>query len=356
MLILAGAILVLFAAASCRLLLAWLAPRAAGLGLVDVPGGRKDHVTDMPLVGGLAIMATMLLVVCGGLLVAWLHVTMGLPLPNGLAEHAAGLLSRFPQLSALFGGALLLAIVGWRDDRRAMGAWTRLGLQALAASLLVLADLEVTLFLPDPWMHAVATVLFVVFLTNATNFIDNMNGLMGGVTALGALHLAALGMATGQLFLAAFGLALAASLLAWLPSNFPTARTFMGDAGSTSIGFLLAGLTIAAEFHQGAAAIDPVILPCLLLTVPLVDGITVIVSRLLRGVHPFTAGHDHLSHRLVARGVSRRKAVHLLWILAWIPGAIGVTMFAGGGLIALLLEVVAGGLLLFIAARGTPEA
>ena len=142
-------------------------------------------------------------------------------------------------------------------------------------------------------MHVVLTVVFIVFITNAVNFIDNMNGLMAGVVTVGALHLLCLAAATGQLFIAAILACLVGGLLAYLPRNFPRARVFIGDAGSLAIGFLLASLTVAFTFEEGGSSFRPALLPLLVLAIPTADGLTVIAGRLRRGVHPFTAGHDH---------------------------------------------------------------
>jgi UDP-GlcNAc:undecaprenyl-phosphate/decaprenyl-phosphate GlcNAc-1-phosphate transferase len=169
-----------------------------------------------------------------------------------------------------------------------------------------------------------------VFTVNACNFVDNMNGALGGVAAVQATCLLALAVGTQQLFLAAILLCLLGGLFAFLPANFPEARLFLGDAGSLMLGFLFAALTIAFDFTAaGDRNALPFVAPALLLAAPLLDGAVVTVSRLRRGVHPFTAGHDHLAHRLVARGRSRARAAVTLWVVA-----------AAAGLLALALEGV----------------
>jgi UDP-GlcNAc:undecaprenyl-phosphate GlcNAc-1-phosphate transferase len=206
-----------------------------------------------------------------------------------------------------------MLVMGHLDDRRGLSAWSRLLVQTGCAALLVFVGIRVTVFLPDPWLHGVLTVLFVVFLTNAVNFIDNMNGLLAGVVAAAVLHLLCLAVASGQLFMAALLIALAGGLLGFLARNFPVARVFIGDAGSMALGFLLAAFTVLFTFTEEARPEAPILMPLLILAVPLLDGLTVVAGRLRRGVHPFTAGHDHLSHRLVARGWSQGRAVVALW-------------------------------------------
>jgi UDP-N-acetylmuramyl pentapeptide phosphotransferase/UDP-N-acetylglucosamine-1-phosphate transferase len=117
-------------------------------------------------------------------------------------------------------------------------------------------------------------------------------------------------------FVAAFSLCLLAALTVFLPANYPKARLFMGDAGSFLVGFLLAGLVMMLRYDDGRAPWRTFVVPSLLLLVPVIDGVLVTVARLARGVSPFTAGHDHLLHRLAARKGSREAAVDGLWLLA----------------------------------------
>ena len=241
-------------------------------------------------------------------------------LPADLAEHLPGIRSKAGDLLLILAGSAAMLLLGYLDDRRGLSPWTRLLVQSACAAMLAVAGIRISVFLPGEWLHGLMTVVFIVAITNAVNFIDNMNGLMGGVVAIGALHLLCLAVATQQLFLAAILICLVGGLLGFLPRNFPKARVFIGDAGSLALGFLLAALTVVFTFEEGGPSSHPVLMPLLVLLVPAADCLTVVCSRLCRGVHPFTAGHDHLSHRLVARGLNSERAVLFLWAIAFVAG------------------------------------
>lgn len=336
------------------LVLPLLERRALRAGPVAHPGGRHDHDAPTPLTGGIAIITAVALPAVSGLLVALIGGSNGW-LPAEIAEHLPGIRSRAPQLLAILAGAAIMMILGYVDDRRGLGPWTKLGVQSVAAAALVAAGLRVTLYLDWEPAQVVLTIGFVVFVTNAVNFIDNMNGLMAGVVLIGSLHLIGLAIATGQLFMAAILVSLGGGLAAFLPRNFPKASVFVGDAGSLSIGFLLAALSVAFTFDSsnadGARDVDvrPFLIPIAALLVPIADGLTVICARLRRGVHPFTAGHDHLSHRLVRRGLSPTSAVVLLWavqmvaglpvvLLGGVPPAVIAWVWGTAGVVALVLS------------------
>ncbi|NRA94966.1 MAG: undecaprenyl/decaprenyl-phosphate alpha-N-acetylglucosaminyl 1-phosphate transferase [Planctomycetes bacterium] len=322
--------------------------RALKAGPVDRPGGRKDHARPTPLTGGIAVLLAVAIPAVAGLLLALRGAAIGDVLPDELVVHLPGIRRRAPQLLAVLLGSAVIMLLGHVDDRRGLSPWLRLLVQGACAAGLVAVGLRATLYIESPALQVALTILFVVFTTNAVNFIDNMNGLMAGVVLIGALHLLGLAIATDQLFMAAILVCLAGGLCAFLPRNFPNARVFIGDAGSTALGFLLAALTLAFTFEDGAPSARPFLLPIAVLAVPLLDGVVVVGARLLRGVHPFTAGHDHLSHRLVRSGLTPTRAVLLLWavqllaglpvvLLGGVPIDVLLTVWGTGGIAALVL-------------------
>ncbi len=294
--------------------------RALKTGPVDRPGGRKNHDRPTPLTGGIAVLVAVAVPVVVGLVIALRGAAIGDVLPAEITIHLPGIRQRAPQLLAVMLGSAAMMVLGYLDDRRGLSPWLRLAVQAACAAGLVMAGLRATLYIESSAVQVGLTILFVVFTTNAVNFIDNMNGLMAGVVLIGSLHLLGLAIATGQLFMAAILICLAGGLCAFLPRNFPKARVFIGDSGSMALGFLLAALTLAFTFEEGAPSARPFLLPLAVLAVPMLDGIVAICSRLLRGVHPFTAGHDHLSHRLVRSGFTPTRAVLALWALQLVAG------------------------------------
>ena len=296
-------------------------------GVMDKPGGRKDHGEPVPLAGGSALFVA---VSIPALVAAHYAHELAVFIPEGLHPYVDGLDLRWNVLCWVLGGALINLVLGAWDDARPLSPWLRLAVQSLAAWLPVNAGLSAHVF-GDPLADAILTILFMVTITNAFNFIDNMNGLATGVAFISALHLFTLAQAEGEVFDAGLLALVLGALAAVLLANFPRARVFLGDSGSTSVGFLLAALAVAHTFAHRSPGSDlpPLALagPLLVLAVPVIDFALVFCTRLARGVHPFTAGHDHLSHRLLRHGMTRRGAVVWLWgvaILAGLPLHLGI--------------------------------
>lgn len=322
--ILAGLLLAAASFTIAAICLPLLEKRARESGLVDLPGGRRTHLGALPKVGGIAVLLAVAIPSVFGCLSALATPGSHALWPEAIAPHLEGLRTKSKEVLLILACAAVHLVLGHVDDRRSLSPWLRLSIECLAAWLLTTQGIVVTAFLPTAPLQAAATIAFLVFVTNAVNFIDNMNGLMGGTLLIAAVHLLGPAIATGQLFVAAILICVAASLLAFLPRNYPNARAIMGDAGSLSLGFLFGAIVIVFTFVELRGERTPmtsaVIGPMLVLALPLADGLTVVTSRLRRGVHPFTAGRDHLSHRLVDRGWSPKNAVVLLWVLAFIAG------------------------------------
>ena len=154
----------------------------------------------------------------------------------------------------------------------------------------------------------------MIGITNAVNFLDNMDGLSGGVTAIAAAWFLLLSITNGQILVAPFAAALMGASLGFLVYNFNPARIFMGDAGSLFLGFMLAAVGLKLRFPGQPDAMTWMI-PVLVLGIPVLDMTLVTISRLRRGVNPWTtAGKDHLSHRLVQLGLnSPAGGARYLW-------------------------------------------
>jgi UDP-GlcNAc:undecaprenyl-phosphate GlcNAc-1-phosphate transferase len=166
------------------------------------------------------------------------------------------------------------------------------------------------------------TVLWILTLTNAINFMDNMNGLCAGIGLIAAWTFGWLAAQMGQYLVATLGFLIAGALVGFLPHNFPKARAFLGDSGSHLIGYLLAVLAILPHFHTAEAPRRAaVLIPLLVLAVPLLDLLSVVIIRLRAG-RPFYVGDtNHFSHRLVRGGLSRTTAALLLMFLSSLAGA-----------------------------------
>lgn len=301
------------------------------LGFVDHPGERKIHARAIPYGGGAAVLATLMIVVGGGVLAVRVLAEGGLSWLPGhslLVEHSAGVLSRSGHLAGLLAAAGLLLVMGLVDDRHRLPAWPKLVAQFVAAAIAVWGlGLEATFFVPVAWVNQVGTLLWIVAVTNAFNFMDNMDGLTTGVAVIVLAVLAAVTVAAGQIFVPVLAVVLLGALVGFLAYNFPPASVFLGDAGSQPLGFLVAVLTILANYYRGApgeSTFSP-FLPLVLLAVPLYDLTSVTLIRLARGKSPFVGDTNHFSHRLVALGLSRRSAVLVVY-LATLATALGSLM------------------------------
>lgn len=289
------------------------------IGFVDHPGGHKQHAAPVALGGGIAIAATILLFLVGGTTAAWfLRHNSPLPdwLPNLVLTHISGIASKLPVVLAVSGGILMLHIVGLIDDRKPLGWKAKLTVQLLVAILVAWpGGIRAVELLPAPW-SIVLTVFWIVLITNAFNFLDNMDGLSAGVAAIACAIFAVASAAGGQIFVPVMAWVGAGACLGFLMFNFHPATVFMGDAGSLVIGFFLAVLTILTTYYD--SALDPtplgVIVPLMVLAVPLYDVTSVVTHRLRAGHSPFHADRRHFSHRLITRGMTVRGTALTIYL------------------------------------------
>ncbi len=314
-------------------------------GWVDKPGvvGHKQHDTAVPVTGGIAIVATVVLPMVLLLAAGWLVSPTSLPRWLApAAEHLAGLRQQTPMAVAVVVAVLALHIVGLIDDRRHVGPWSKFVVQVIVAVALVSwFDIRI-LHLLDAHGSAgtvasgVVSVLWIVTVINAMNFLDNMDGLSAGVGAVIAAEYLVATLIAGQWFVAALCTLLLGGLLGFLWFNRHPARIFMGDAGSLPLGLLLAVISVRTTYvatpsHTAGtdAAVGPwyaLLMPIVVLAVPLYDLISVTIVRLRAGRSPFVGDNNHLSHRLVRRGFSRPKAVAIIWGCTLVSGAGGVAL------------------------------
>jgi UDP-GlcNAc:undecaprenyl-phosphate GlcNAc-1-phosphate transferase len=267
------------------------------LGIMDKPNPRKIHGQPMPRLGGAAIYVA----------------TIAALLILGRQQEVT-------QFIGILIGATIVSFCGLWDDRRSLSPLLKLFAQTAAALILYSTGVSISI-LPHPLLNFGATILWVVGITNAFNLLDNMDGLSGGVSAVAALFFLVLAITSQQVLVGSLAAALLGACVGFLLYNFNPASIFMGDSGSLFIGFMLAALGIKLRFPDHPTTITWII-PILVLGVPIFDTTLVTVSRLLRGKNPLsTPGQDHLSHRLVARGLTHREAVLLIYLIC---GALGV--------------------------------
>ncbi|MFZ0549085.1 MAG: MraY family glycosyltransferase [Candidatus Promineifilaceae bacterium] len=276
------------------------------IGFVDAPAERKLHKEPMPLMGGVAIF--------GGAIIALLVLSSILPKSINISA---------PQIIGMLLASGIVALIGLIDDRRGLPARAKLAGQMLGFLILVFFGIQVRLPLPD-WFNLIITFLWLAGISNAINFLDNMDGLSAGVSGVVASFILLLAIFNGQYLVASLSAAILGACLGFLRYNFHPAKIFMGDAGALFLGFLLAVLGLQLRFRDNINAVTWMV-PVFILGLPIFDTSLVVVSRLRRRVNPFTtAGKDHVSHRLVELGFSQREAVLILYLITGAFGMIGL--------------------------------
>ncbi len=215
-------------------------------------------------------------------------------------------------------------LLGLWDDRKPLGPYVKLIAQLSIISLLVVGyDLRALAILDKlgwgKFPSWVVTILWIGAITNAFNFLDNMDGLSAGIAAVCATAFLITALSIGQYFVAGMLALLVGALLGFLCFNFPPATIFMGDSGSLLVGLLLGILTIRTTYLPAGVDIArgwyALFAPVIVLALPLYDFIVVSIIRVSRGKSPFVGDTNHFSHRLVARGMSRRTAVLCLYLI-----------------------------------------
>jgi UDP-GlcNAc:undecaprenyl-phosphate GlcNAc-1-phosphate transferase len=277
----------------------WVRRFALRTGFVDAPAQRKLHSTPVPLMGGVAIFI--------GAIFAF-------------ALFAGGELPR--SVTGAFLALSLVAFTGLLDDRYHLPARLKLAVELVAVVILIYFGIHVQLPLP-PFVNYAITAFWIIGITNAINFLDNMDGLSAGISGVAAAFLLLLGAGNDQFLVAGLAAAVLGACLGFLRYNFPPAKIFMGDAGALFLGFVLAILGLQLRFPENQATVTWMV-PVFILAVPIFDTTLVVISRIRRGISPNTAGKDHTSHRLVRLGFSQREAVLILYLFTGATGMIAL--------------------------------
>jgi len=289
-----------------------IAPR---IGFVDKPGHRKIHSNPKPLGGGVAIFLGVVAPLLGILCAAWIIRDGG-----SYGPYLGGVRLKAPLAVGIVLALLGMHLLGLWDDRRALGPYVKLLAQLAIIAGLVSSFKELRVLTAlGTGVSIVVTVLWIAAITNAFNFLDNMDGLSAGIACVASVAFLVTALSIGQLFVAGVLAILIGALLGFLWFNFSPAKIFMGDSGSLVIGVLLGVLTTLTTYlpkeRSWGAGWYAVFAPVIVLAVPLYDLIVVSVIRLSRGKSPFVGDTNHFSHRLVARGMSRRTAVLCLYLI-----------------------------------------
>lgn len=307
--------------------------RLSALDGQGVAGQVKAEVRRIPNTGGIGIALT-LIVMLGGVGLAaqfWPNATGE---TDTLGQLAWGVRENMTLLLTFLGGLVVIHTIGVIDDRKPLPWQPKLLAMVLVpAGVAWLSDTRVLSLMDThvggPWLSVLVTALWFAVVMNAMNFLDNMDGLAGGLGAIASAGLLAISIVNAQWIIGAGAAVLLGACLGFLPHNFPRARVFMGDGGSLVVGFTLAFLTVRLNYVDstlGDTQWHLLFVPLVLLSIPLYDFASVVLIRLSQGKSPFVGDLQHFSHRMARRGLGRQGAVIAIWVLAAITGAGAVAM------------------------------
>ena len=282
---------------------------ALAQGVLDRPNSaHKSHKNPVPYLGGVAI-------IIGVIIVSYIAL-----ISNKFTW------SNFWLATSILGPAAVMGLVGLWDDLKSLNPLPRFigqSIAGLAVAIILILNDNIGNPTGITVLDAAITVLWIVGICNSINFFDNLDGGAAGTVAITAISLTYLAITGDQYFIAALSIVVAGSTLGFLIWNRAPARIYMGDAGALFLGLLIATLTV--RFKPSADnSITSFAIPVLLLAIPILDTTIAVFSRLRRKVSPFQGGKDHLSHRLVRAGLSRKLSAITLWSLTGIFSFIAV--------------------------------
>jgi UDP-GlcNAc:undecaprenyl-phosphate GlcNAc-1-phosphate transferase len=290
---------------------------AIRLGAMDAPNlARKTQVEPVPYLGGIAIalgitITTLAAVYVGG---------------NTSGENNDQI--KDLALTVLL-PALILGAMGLFDDLRSLSPWPRLIAQSVVGTVVALVIVNSgTIGTPfgTSTLNTAVSIFWIVGICNSINFFDNLDGAAAGSVAIAALGVFFIAFDRGQELVSALSVVTAGATIGFLMWNKSPAKIYMGDAGALFLGIIISVATI--RLNPG---IEPtwksLTIPVILLAVPLLDTCVAVFTRLARGISPLTGGKDHLSHRLVRAGLSRRVAAVSLWSASGVCAVVAIAVY-----------------------------
>lgn len=299
---------------------------ALRFGVVAVPNVRNIHAKRMPLMGGLAI--------CAAIVISLLLFSPPLYLQ---------------QMGTVLAGAVFIAGLGLLDDRYNLGIRTRMLASAIAGLLVAISGITFN-FTGQWWIDVPITIFWITAVTNAVNFQDNMDGLAAGSSAIAALFFLLIALSQGLILVSLLAAAILGSALGFLIYNFAPSNMFMGDMGALTLGFLLSITAIKLHMVQGTP--DPRwLVPLLGLWLPVFDINLVVFTRLSEGRSPGEGGRDHTSHRLMALGFSHRTVLFILYAFCALFGATALALSASPQWPLAFLITALVGMMYFVCAK-----
>ena len=286
------------------------------IGAVDVPrDNRRMHDHPIPRLGGLAIFLGFLVSV-----LAYAEIDI--------------------EMQGILIGAVIIVVLGIADDIHSLPAKFKFVVQIIAALCAALHGVAIEVinnpnifsdneyWVLGGWGIPIS-VIWIVAITNAVNFIDGLDGLADGISTIGALTMLILALILGEHEISLVCGALVGACVGFLPYNLNPARIFMGDTGSTFLGFILACVSIQGLFKY--YAVISFLVPFIILGLPIFDTASAIIRRLLKGQSPMVADRSHIHHKLIDMGLNQKQAVSTLYIVSGVLGLSAVLLATSGG-------------------------
>ncbi len=289
------------------------------IGAVDIPkDGRRMHKRPIPRMGGLAMF-------------------------YGFVVSVLVFITLEPQLIGILIGTLIIVVLGIIDDRNALSAKPKFLIQILSACIPVLCGLSIKFItlpffgridIPAPYSQIIS-VIWIVSITNSVNLIDGLDGLAAGISSIASLSMLFISIIMGNMETALISAALVGCCLGFLPFNSNPATIFMGDTGSTFLGFVLGCITILGAFKS--YAIIAFVIPFMVLALPIFDTSFAIIRRIIKHKPIMSADRGHLHHRLIDIGFNQKQTVMILYSASALLGLSAIVITARGAIKGLLL-------------------
>jgi UDP-GlcNAc:undecaprenyl-phosphate/decaprenyl-phosphate GlcNAc-1-phosphate transferase len=316
-------------------------------GWVAAPtSARHIHNAAMPRLGGVAIFAAFSLVA-----ICLIAVPKFLGLPGVMSART---------LACILGPATLVFLLGLYDDIRPLKPIVKFLVEAIAATILFFGGFgvfQLPLFFGSNsfgWAALPLTIVWVLWITNAFNLLDGLDGLAAGSALFSTLTVFVVSLVSGNFLVSSLTLVLAGAILGFLRFNFNPATIFLGDCGSLFIGFMLSALGLAGA--QKAPTLVAVAIPVVSFGLPVLETVLSIMRRFLSGQPIFTADHGHIHHKLLERGFTQRQVVYILYAASAICGLLSLfLLYPSGPTVGIVLFVIGAGVWIAVQHLGYHE-
>ena len=309
--------------------------------------GHKQHEKATPVLGGMAMVMSWLIMICAGMAVMFASYDS---LPANLQMAAKGLKDVDDRVIVILGGAFAFWLIGLADDKKPMSAKFKLSLQLAVMAAVAHWGVQVSLFTTSPFLKWLMTFCWLMVILNAINFYDNMDGLLSGVAGIAALIFMLAAGIMGQYLVAILAAVTSGVAFGFYMFNKSPASIFMGDNGSHFLGYMLGVIGAMVTYYKGdnMNITYPFLIPFLVLALPLFDLGAVVVIRLKNKKPIYIGDHNHISHRFVKMGFSRKHAVLLIHLLSFAIGIGAIALLHSNLTAAILLLSQTGALLIFL--------